>query len=41
MPPPTARWVRGGDGNASQAPSFRSQISSAASIWNSSESNVK
>ncbi|MFE7708126.1 snapalysin [Streptomyces sp. NPDC057486] len=27
--------------NASQAPSFRSQISSAASIWNSSESNVK
>ncbi|MFD5057203.1 snapalysin [Streptomyces sp. NPDC058394] len=27
--------------NTSQAPSFRSQISSAASIWNSSESNVK
>lgn len=27
--------------NASQAPSFRSEISSAASIWNSSESNVK
>lgn len=27
--------------NASRAPSFRSQISSAASIWNSSESNVK
>ncbi|MFD8079902.1 snapalysin [Streptomyces sp. NPDC059718] len=27
--------------DASQAPSFRSQISSAASIWNSSESNVK
>jgi hypothetical protein len=27
--------------NASQAPSFRSQISSAASIWNSSESNIK
>lgn len=27
--------------NASQAPSFRSQIASAASIWNSSESNVK
>ncbi|MGW6359565.1 snapalysin [Streptomyces sp. NPDC055092] len=27
--------------NASKAPSFRSQISSAASIWNSSESNVK
>jgi snapalysin len=27
--------------NASQAPSFRSQISSAAAIWNSSESNVK
>ncbi|WP_435270802.1 snapalysin [Streptomyces sp. 1222.5] len=27
--------------NASQAPSFRSQISSAASIWNSSVSNVK
>ncbi|MFF1360032.1 snapalysin [Streptomyces sp. NPDC058297] len=27
--------------NASQAPSFRSQISTAASIWNSSESNVK
>ncbi|WP_406438470.1 snapalysin [Streptomyces sp. NBC_00631] len=27
--------------NDSQAPSFRSQISSAASIWNSSESNVK
>jgi snapalysin len=27
--------------NASRAPSFRSQIASAASIWNSSESNVK
>ncbi|WP_329406082.1 snapalysin [Streptomyces sp. NBC_00704] len=27
--------------NASQAPSFRSQISSAASVWNSSVSNVK
>ncbi|MGW5211197.1 snapalysin [Streptomyces sp. NPDC004051] len=27
--------------NASQAPSFRSQISSAASIWNSSVSNIK
>ncbi|WP_435613417.1 snapalysin [Streptomyces sp. bgisy159] len=27
--------------NASRAPSFRSQISSAASIWNSSVSNVK
>ncbi|MEU8793190.1 snapalysin [Streptomyces sp. NPDC048643] len=27
--------------NASQAPSFRSQISSAASIWNSSVANVK
>ncbi|AWW41868.1 snapalysin [Streptomyces cadmiisoli] len=27
--------------DASQAPSFRSQISSAASIWNSSESSVK
>ncbi|WP_324785221.1 snapalysin [Streptomyces sp. H51] len=27
--------------NASQAPSFRTQISSAASIWNSSVSNVK
>ena len=27
--------------NASQAPSFRSQIASAASIWNSSVSNVK
>ncbi|MFF4548228.1 snapalysin [Streptomyces sp. NPDC001406] len=27
--------------NASRAPSFRSQISSAASIWNSSESNVR
>ncbi|MER6985091.1 snapalysin, partial [Streptomyces carpinensis] len=27
--------------NASQAPSFRSQISRAASIWNSSVSNVK
>ncbi|MER6126717.1 snapalysin [Streptomyces sp. NPDC001795] len=27
--------------NASRAPSFRSQISSAAAIWNSSESNVK
>ncbi|MFG2265630.1 snapalysin [Streptomyces sp. NPDC048720] len=27
--------------NASQAPTFRSQISSAASIWNSSVSNVK
>ncbi|MER5597527.1 snapalysin [Streptomyces sp. NPDC002265] len=27
--------------DASQAPSFRSQISSAAAIWNSSESNVK
>ncbi|MER5960322.1 snapalysin [Streptomyces sp. NPDC056121] len=27
--------------NASQAPSFRSQISTAASIWNSSQSNVK
>ncbi|MEU1619681.1 snapalysin [Streptomyces sp. NPDC005722] len=27
--------------DASHAPSFRSQISSAASIWNSSESNVK
>ncbi|GGN56854.1 hypothetical protein GCM10011579_018450 [Streptomyces albiflavescens] len=27
--------------DASRAPSFRSQISSAASIWNSSESNVK
>ncbi|MEU9455851.1 snapalysin [Streptomyces sp. NPDC048277] len=27
--------------NDSHAPSFRSQISSAASIWNSSESNVK
>jgi snapalysin len=27
--------------NATQAPSFRSQISSAASIWNSSVSNVK
>ncbi|MEU9401112.1 snapalysin [Streptomyces sp. SID4985] len=27
--------------NASQAPSFRSQISNAASIWNSSVSNVK
>jgi snapalysin len=27
--------------DASQAPSFRSQISSAAEIWNSSESNVK
>ncbi|PKW06385.1 snapalysin [Streptomyces sp. 1222.5] len=27
--------------DASQAPSFRSQIASAASIWNSSESNVK
>ncbi|MFJ9870346.1 snapalysin [Streptomyces sp. NPDC101165] len=27
--------------DASQAPSFRSQISSAASIWNSSVSNVK
>lgn len=27
--------------NASQAPSFRSQISSAASIWNSSVSDVK
>ncbi|MGW5275226.1 snapalysin [Streptomyces sp. NPDC004044] len=27
--------------NASHAPSFRSQISSAAAIWNSSESNVK
>ncbi|MEU6669145.1 snapalysin [Streptomyces sp. NPDC046727] len=27
--------------NAGQAPSFRSQISSAASIWNSSVSNVK
>ncbi|MFJ7962446.1 snapalysin [Streptomyces sp. NPDC096324] len=27
--------------NASQAPSFRSQISTAASIWNSAVSNVK
>ncbi|MCZ0207423.1 snapalysin [Streptomyces achromogenes] len=27
--------------NASQAPSFRTQISSSASIWNSSVSNVK
>ncbi|MFE2992869.1 snapalysin [Streptomyces sp. NPDC059262] len=27
--------------NASQAPSFRSQISSAAAIWNSSQFNVK
>ncbi len=27
--------------DASQAPSFRSQIASAAEIWNSSESNVK
>ncbi|MFE1292458.1 snapalysin [Streptomyces sp. NPDC058751] len=27
--------------NASQAPSFRSQIASSASIWNSSVSNVK
>ncbi|MFB8272081.1 MULTISPECIES: snapalysin [unclassified Streptomyces] len=27
--------------NASQAPSFRSQIASAASIWNSTQSNVK
>lgn len=27
--------------NASQAPTFRSQIASAASIWNSSVSNVK
>ncbi|MFD5514696.1 snapalysin [Streptomyces sp. NPDC127066] len=27
--------------NASQAPTFRSQISSSASIWNSSVSNVK
>ncbi|MBV2354048.1 snapalysin [Streptomyces sp. J2-1] len=27
--------------NASQAPSFRSQISSSASIWNSAVSNVK
>ncbi|MFG2310478.1 snapalysin [Streptomyces sp. NPDC048566] len=27
--------------NATQAPSFRSQISSSASIWNSSVSNVK
>ncbi|MEU2224879.1 snapalysin [Streptomyces sp. NPDC018347] len=27
--------------NAAQAPSFRSQISSAASIWNSSVTNVK
>jgi snapalysin len=27
--------------NATQAPNFRSQISSAASIWNSSVSNVK
>ena len=27
--------------NASRAPSFRSQISSAAAIWNSSESHVK
>ncbi|MFF0286303.1 snapalysin [Streptomyces sp. NPDC005262] len=27
--------------DASHAPSFRSQISSAAAIWNSSESNVK
>ncbi|MDO0924284.1 snapalysin [Streptomyces sp. TG1A-8] len=27
--------------NASQAPSFRTQISSAASIWNSSVTNVK
>ncbi|MFF8596259.1 snapalysin [Streptomyces sp. NPDC015220] len=27
--------------NASQAPSFRSQISSAASVWNSSVTNVK
>ncbi|MFE3637924.1 snapalysin [Streptomyces cellostaticus] len=27
--------------NATQAPTFRSQISSAASIWNSSVSNVK
>ncbi|MFD4509601.1 snapalysin [Streptomyces sp. NPDC058457] len=27
--------------NDSQAPSFRSQIASAASIWNSSESNVR
>ncbi|MER5912092.1 snapalysin [Streptomyces sp. NPDC001982] len=27
--------------DASKAPSFRSQISSAAAIWNSSESNVK
>jgi M6 family metalloprotease-like protein len=27
--------------DASRAPSFRSQISSAAAIWNSSESNVK
>ncbi|MGW5373140.1 snapalysin [Streptomyces sp. NPDC004009] len=27
--------------NASQAPTFRSQISSAASIWNSSVTNVK
>ncbi|MFE6757048.1 snapalysin [Streptomyces sp. NPDC057684] len=27
--------------NASRAPSFRSQISSAAAIWNSSQSNVK
>lgn len=27
--------------NASQAPSFRSQISSAASVWNSSVSNVR
>ncbi|MGW1728074.1 snapalysin [Streptomyces sp. NPDC002306] len=27
--------------NASQAPSFRSQIATAASIWNSSETNVK
>ncbi|MGW1542233.1 snapalysin [Streptomyces sp. NPDC002309] len=27
--------------DASRAPSFRSQISSAASIWNSSEANVK
>ncbi|MFD8912784.1 snapalysin [Streptomyces sp. NPDC059575] len=27
--------------NASQAPSFRSQITNAASIWNSSVSNVK
>ncbi|MGW1722971.1 snapalysin [Streptomyces sp. NPDC002306] len=27
--------------NASQAPSFRAQIANAASIWNSSESNVR